>query len=306
MSARRSRGRRRYAVLHRRRRAARCFRDQPHGVLRPAPDRGCRRRAGAGHPYGRDHGRGPLSRPDRAMAAFQGHKGARPFSGPGPVGHLPDGRRYVRDGRPACLVRRLVQNLCQATQPALALPPDAGPAPAPKRDAEHPRIDRCNTEKPPRNRVDQAGPALAGRHAAYRHCRLARRNRRDGRRARRPGRAEPAIPAPDIRARDRPWHGRVETACHAGGGPSGGRARTGVRRPDIRAACRRFRRCRGGRPAIRPCAACRCGAGGCRPPIDPARQCMATLPAAGRHLCRGAPGLPGVSSAAACSAISRS
>ena len=59
--------------------------------------------------------------PDRSGAADDGSARADPRVRTGLQGHLPDGGRHVRDGGPAQLDRRLLQDLCAAARAAVAL-----------------------------------------------------------------------------------------------------------------------------------------------------------------------------------------
>ena len=96
------------------------FRDQSRWLRGPAS---CpaRRTEAQGHACRWPRGGDPLSRADQSIAASFQYPRARPRSGAWTVGDLSHGRRRVRDGGPAQLDRRFIQDLRAASRLALGI-----------------------------------------------------------------------------------------------------------------------------------------------------------------------------------------
>ena len=107
--------------LRRRRRGAQRFRHQPHRLRRPAPVGRRQRRAGRDRARRRQRRAQPLPRADRPDLPVHGHPRPDPRALAGRARRLPHGGRHLRDGGPAQLDGRLLQDLCPPAGAALAL-----------------------------------------------------------------------------------------------------------------------------------------------------------------------------------------
>ena len=95
--------------------------DQPHRLRRPAPGRGRQRGAGRGRAYWRLGRAQSLPRADRSHLPVHGHPLAHPRAAAGRPRRLSHGGRRLRDGGPAQLDGRVLQDLRPASGAPLAL-----------------------------------------------------------------------------------------------------------------------------------------------------------------------------------------
>ena len=207
---------------------------------------------------------------------------------------MPDGGRHVRDGGPAQLVRRLLQDLCAAAGAALALSAEVGRAHSPEgelADQGQTRQRGCRRARRSRDRIrielGEAGPKLP-----------------DDRRGHLPrGRGSQRSPHVDDAERARRRSDCCSTSIPtAGHGIDALRSYAALADAYYPARRRSNAWCRAGAISTRnsPRWPRRCAMPGWsltaitvspvgRPAVDAARQQMAGMPAARRCLCGGAP-----------------